>query len=147
MKRRPDDLRSIMARDRHLQQLLKQAGNFHLLTDRVRELLPSTLSHHVSAAVGRDQLLILFTDSPAWATRLRFTAPGLRAALGGFREVQVRVSPSPGLPPPEKNGGKQKVHLSRKAAEQIRLVAEAISDLRLRHTLSRLADHGDDKEY
>ena len=79
--------------------MLQRAGNFHSLTEKAQGLLPSGLSAHLTAAIARDQVLVLFTDSPAWATRLRFAAPGLRAALGGFREVQVRVVPAAGTPP------------------------------------------------
>ena len=147
MKHRPKDLRSIIARDDHLQQLLIRAGSFQVLTDQVRALLPSTLSGHLSAAIGRDQILVLFTDSPAWATRLRFTAPGLRSALEGFREVQVKVVPASAAPAPDKGSGTPRARLSRQAAAQIRLMAESISDPQLRQTLGRLAAHGDDGEY
>ncbi len=147
MKHRPTDLRSIIKRDKHLQQLLQRAGDFHSLTGKLQGLLPSGLSAHLTAAIAHDQVLVLFTDSPAWATRLRFAAPGLRAALGGFREVQVRVVPAAGAPPCAKDSSRQKAHLSAEAAEQIRIMAATISDPDLRQALNRLAAHGDDKEY
>jgi len=40
-----------------------------------------------------------------------------------------------------------KPHMSREAARQIRAMAETLSDPDLKRTLTRLADHGADKEY
>jgi hypothetical protein len=145
MTHRLAHLRSIFNGDGHLQQLLEHADSLVCLTRQVREMLPSGLSAHLSAAVGRDRVLVLYTDSPAWATRLRFAAPGLRAALSGFDDTQVRVVPGSSGPAPGTGSGSRKARLSRRAAEQIRVMAGTISDPELRQTLARLAERGLDE--
>jgi hypothetical protein len=144
MTHRLAHLRSIISGDGHLQQLLEQADSLVCLTRQVRGMLPSGLSAHLSAAIGRERVLVLYTDSPAWATRLRFAAPGLRAALSGFDDTQVQVVPDAPGPAPGSGKGSRKARLSHRAAEQIRVMAGTISDPDLRQTLTRLAQHGDD---
>lgn len=51
-----------------------------LLRD-VRQCLPADLAPHCLSAHLRDQLMVLHTDSPAWATRLRYVAPQLISVL------------------------------------------------------------------
>ena len=146
MKHQSTDLRSIFNRDSHLRKLIERAGDFQSLTDQVRNLLPPSLAEHLSAAVGRDHALVLITDSSAWATRFRFSAPGLKASLKEFAEIQVRVVPDSATYS-SKDSGHHKAHLSRTAAEQIRIMAATISDPDLRKTLERIATHADSDTY
>ena len=66
----------------------------------LRRALPADLATHLSAAHLRDATLIVVADGPAWATRLRFLEPELKAALDArtrrvVRRVTVRVGPPP----------------------------------------------------
>jgi hypothetical protein len=71
--------------------------------------LPADLRPHLRGAHLRDATLVILADGPAWATRLRFLEPELKAALdprtrAQVRRVAVRVQlPDPaGRRPPEK---------------------------------------------
>lgn len=71
-----------------------RAGDLAL---RLRSLLDPALAQALSAAHVRDDgILVLFAQSPAWASRLRFEAPRLldacRAFVPAARGVQVRVT-------------------------------------------------------
>ncbi len=67
------------------------------LLGRVRKAVPAALAVHCRYCVMReDGRMVVFTDSPAWATRLRFYSPSLLAALnadGGMPigEILVRT--------------------------------------------------------
>lgn len=65
----------------------------------VREALPDGLGEHVWGAAVRERTLTVLVASAAWATRVRYHAPGLREDVGGkldapIDRVQVRVRPS-----------------------------------------------------
>lgn len=62
----------------------------------IQRRLPGFLAEHCRACVARDELLIVFTDSPAWATQLRFTLPGMLGELrtafhSDWQRTQIRV--------------------------------------------------------
>ena len=65
------------------------------LLNRVRRLLPDDLAAHCVAAQKRGQHLILHTDSPVWATRLRYFAPQLNSLLKAddpsLRGIKVKL--------------------------------------------------------
>jgi hypothetical protein len=66
------------------------------LQRRIRRALEPDLRPHCLHATLEGGRLTLVSDSPVWASRLRFGAPGLMAALAGERpvtEVRVRVAP------------------------------------------------------
>jgi len=78
---------------------------FRSLLDRVelhrqilslaRGVLPETLAAHCQDCLIKGSRVLVFTDSPAWASQLRFYAPNILAQLNSsaghhFSEVQVR---------------------------------------------------------
>jgi hypothetical protein len=67
------------------------------LQRRIRRALEPDLRPHCLHATLEGGRLTLVSDSPVWASRLRFGAPGLMAALAGegpaVSEVRVRVAP------------------------------------------------------
>lgn len=77
-----------------------------LLTD-VRQCLPADLAKHCAAAQLREGTLVLHTDSPAWATRLRYLAPQLVSVLAdeypALREIKIRLLIEQVAPTPAKN--------------------------------------------
>ena len=65
----------------------------------VRDALPEGLGDRVWGAALRDGTLTVLVGSAAWATRIRYHAPGLREAAGArlgvtVERVVVRVRPS-----------------------------------------------------
>ena len=65
------------------------------LLQQVRQFLPGDLMERCRAAQIRDQRLVLHTESPVWATRLRYLAPQLLSLLRhehpGLTGVTVKV--------------------------------------------------------
>ncbi|MEE9343388.1 MAG: DUF721 domain-containing protein, partial [Gammaproteobacteria bacterium] len=54
------------------------------------EILPEPVNSHFDILNVRDGVLILMTDSPAWATRIRFLEPQLISSLAEKRMLKVR---------------------------------------------------------
>lgn len=65
------------------------------LLQAARLALPENLRSHCVHCVARDDSLILYADSPAWACQLRYYGPHLRLAVEAasgcsYREIRVR---------------------------------------------------------
>jgi hypothetical protein len=127
-----------------LKALLAHAARLESLSRQISAWLPEPLAEHARVANVDPQRLVLQTDSPAWATRLRYLAPPLLAYLkqqpdlAGLLNVQVRIRPAasgtadrPGRRP----------QFSRLASESLQAAAEGHSDAELRDALIRLAEH------
>ena len=61
----------------------------------VREGVPEFLSAHCLYAIAKGDRLLIYVDSPAWGSQLRFYGPSLLERLErttgyGFKELQVR---------------------------------------------------------
>jgi hypothetical protein len=65
------------------------------LLAELRRLLPGELADHCVAAQQRGPQLVLHVDSPVWATRLRFLAPGLLELLRpenpGLHDIRFKL--------------------------------------------------------
>lgn len=89
-----------LKQDHKLAALLAQARLHDRLLGRIRQTLPEPLGAHCLYCVLRgDGQLILYTDSAAWASKLRFYQSELRLALGEIgplNSIQVRVLLPPG---------------------------------------------------
>ena len=131
-----------------LQHILDHARVLEQLTRRLRRHLEPALAPHCQVANYREGTLVISTDSPVWATRLRYQLPQLRRQLAadhslqGLSDIRLRVRPASRplreqLPPPEP--------LSRDSALLISGIAESISDPGLRSALLRFARHGLDR--
>ncbi len=85
-----------------LAEAARRAGK---LEQTLRRALPADLQPHLRGAHLRDATLVILADGPAWATRLRFLEPELKAALDArtrrdIRRVAVRVQlPDPASRP------------------------------------------------
>lgn len=129
---------SFLGRDSHLKQLVEQARANSELLLTVQQWLPAPLHLHCHAAHVHDGQLVLYTDSPAWVMRLRFSAPqileGLRKTLPNLRGVRVRVQ----LAQPSRQRRRQRPAIPRSAATTLREAAAGIEDPALRAALERL---------
>jgi hypothetical protein len=63
---------------------------------QLRLLLPEELRPHLVEVLEKPGELVLFTDSAAWAGRLKLAAPGLATVAAGRRQV-VRIMPRSGF--------------------------------------------------
>jgi hypothetical protein len=97
MSGKPRQLKDLLAGN-DLSQLVDRAREAGELASQVRGLLPEELSAHVTGAVLHEETVVILADSAAWASRIRFQAPGLVAQLaprfdGAVAHVRVKVRP------------------------------------------------------
>jgi hypothetical protein len=114
----------------------------------VRDKLTPPLDNHCLHASLDEGKLTLVTDSPAWASRLRFFAPDLIGALGlGFgriEECRIRVQPprSMGQGGQGLGGEMNAPRLSPATARLLLDAADAQGETDLGRALRRLAVSG-----
>ena len=142
MTSRPVALRSFLEANRQFGNLLQRVRESQRTIHQVRKILPIDLRPHLSAALRDGDRLVLFADSPVWASRLRFAVPVLRVSLEPVRHIRIRVAPSGGsssrirMEPGPRFGA-----MSPQNAAQIRTIAATVSDPELSGALRRLASH------
>ncbi len=66
------------------------------MLDRIRGVLPPPLSRHVFHCVKNDKKLLIYTDSAAWASQIRFYNNDLLTAIASTDEpaaesLQIRI--------------------------------------------------------
>lgn len=122
-----------------LAEAARRAGK---LEQTLRRALPPYLKPHLRGAHLRDATLVILADGPAWATRLRFLEPELKAALDvrtrrDIRRVAVRVQlPDPAARP--RSVPEPRV-LSAAASAALDASSARIKDPALAAALTRLA--------
>lgn len=134
----PQPIVKTFEQDSALAALLAQARLHERLLDKIRQILPPPLNAHCLYCVLRGgSQLILYTDSTAWAFKLRFYRKELRKAvgeIGPLNSIQVRLllptsrvkKPSPlTIPAPE-------------VLNQLEHDAAMVSDLQIKRALQRL---------
>jgi len=123
--------------------LVRSVHRRQALLAQVRKALPSPLASHCVAAGLSGDRLILFADSPAWGSRLRFLAPGLITALAkagtAARDARVRVLIPENAP---RQRPRPRPTLSSANAGLLAQVAQDITDPALREAIKRLARWG-----
>ena len=97
MARRPQSVRRLLKDKPTLRFLELEISAQKVLLDQVRQLLPDDVASHCIAAQQHDQQLVLHTDSPVWATRLRYASSGLlnllKPAYPSLSAIKVRLLP------------------------------------------------------
>lgn len=141
MKRtkQPRSLNSFLGKDSHLRQLVKQAQANTALLQAVQGCLPSPLDQHCLAAHIHEGQLVLFTDSPAWVMRFRFSTPQILAELHktrpNLRGVRVRVQ----LVQQSRPRTRRRPMLSQEARAMLRETAAGVDNPGLKAALKRLS--------
>jgi hypothetical protein len=113
-----------------------------LLLRRIRAELPQSLAIHVLYCVVNEKKLLLYTDSAAWASQLRFLKQNvLQAACDAqghpFEKLQIRILADQTGKSPQTE---RKANLP--SAEKIAMIrnqANAIGDSQLQQALQRLS--------
>lgn len=127
-----DVVRNLVAATRRLQ----------VLTDALRECLPTEERPHLRAVTLANQGGVMWVDSPAWATRFRYSVPvflNLLRKLPGAEKIttlQVKTLPREMLEVAESLPLRR---LSAEAEQTISACAAHIEDPMLRAALQRLA--------
>ena len=95
MAHSPKSVRHLLKDKPTLKILELEISTQKALLAAVRRLLPGQLADHCIAARQRGPQLVLHVDSPVWATRLRFLAPGLlellRAEYPTLLDIRVKL--------------------------------------------------------
>jgi hypothetical protein len=118
------------------------------LLTAVRRALPPPLDTHCLHAAVNDGVLVLTTDSPTWASRLRFSTPDLLKALAGkvcsvsCCRILVQPSCGSGAAAPRQQRG---ARLSPAVADHLLEAAAATEDPELAEALRRVARAGGDR--
>jgi len=143
MARGPNSLTGVLKSSGIARDLLSQAQDMQRLLPRVRKHLPSPLESHCRAALVKKRQLILFVDSPAWASRLRYYSRNLRSLLlrEGMRVDRVSVRVMISEAPHQHIRRRAAKRLSTDNASLIRQTAEGIGDEGLSAALRRLGSH------
>ncbi len=140
MASRPTPVNDLL--QRRLRQLADAAAGHARVADLVREALPRELADHCLGALVHGDELVLYVDSPGWATRLRFLAPTLfpRLATHGIacRRSRVRVQP-PGERIAPVAPARQTVRAGPAAVRAVSSAAAAAGSDALADALRRLA--------
>lgn len=122
--------------------LIKKAQELAMLNELIQNFLPALLKRHVSVANFRQGNLILFVESAAWATRLRYQIPTLLQSLrtdGKLYQlctIDYRIKPRADHTTPPR----PRPTLSATAKELISDAATHIKNKRLKHSMRRLAE-------
>lgn len=138
-----------------LQQLWEKNQQVQQVNQTLPDILPKPLSLHCRVVNVREQTAVIYTDSAAWATRLRYLVPQI---LQGWQQyslmitkVEIRVHletfvpTEPVLHPtraPETTLSKTRgpYPLTQNAANYLRHTADTTSHPRLKAVLLRLAN-------
>lgn len=143
MARRPRPITDYLAKGSPLNSLLTQEKANNTLLVRIRQNVPSTLAEHCLGAVLQDNQLLIFVESSAWASKLRFLSRGLcqkmRKEGVPIDKVVARVFLHGQLKPKKKRVSKRELTASNAAL--INQTAESIADPELRAALKRLSNH------
>lgn len=95
MARSPKSVRHLLKDKPTLKRLELEISAQKALLARIRLSVPDDLALHCAAAQIQGRQLVLHTDSPAWATRLRYIAPQLLSLLRpdypSMSEIKIKV--------------------------------------------------------
>jgi hypothetical protein len=142
--RPPPDINSILAcRTETASALYHHALRLIEMQKRLRAELPAPLNEHVTVANSQKGTLVIYTDSAAWAARLRFRVPEMLKSINEIpldaplQAIRIKVRPpdTTRLPPAAR------LSISDDTARLLQYMAESISDPGLRASLLRLSRH------
>jgi hypothetical protein len=135
-------INSVLRSETALTKFHARSREHSALLQQVRRLLPSPLDQHCLAAVLRDQRLILFTDSSAWASRLRYFSRDLVFELQQERLKVTKASIHILAADRQKKRKRRHIlRISQKNAQLLRQIADDTSDPALSDALRRLSRH------
>ncbi len=135
-------LQSILnAGSQNFAEIHQRIALLQAIQDKLQATLPPPLSDNfVIANISKDTI-VLHTQSPAWASKLRFNTPLILECIKEFYDAappkSLRIKVVPGSPQPATP--KRKLSISSKNAQLIKSTAESIKDSHLRESLLRLS--------
>lgn len=137
-----------------LQQLWEKNHQVQQVNQTLPNILPEPLLQHCRVVNVREQIAVIYTDSAAWATRLRYLVPQILQVWQQhsftITKIEIRVhletfsstESTSSVAPPETTVSKNRgpYPLTQNAANYLRHTAEATTHPRLKAVLLRLAN-------
>ncbi|MFO1372074.1 MAG: DciA family protein [Candidatus Competibacteraceae bacterium] len=129
--------------DSVLGRLMAGAAQLNRLNQIFRAYLPPHLHGHAILVRLDEEAWLVQTDSPSWATRLRYALHDIRQALGQhlgltLPKPHIQVRPA-ALPPPSR---RRRLTLTEQNVKVLESAARTVPDSRLRAALLQLIVHG-----
>lgn len=124
-----------------LKALFARTAQITALQQKIQNELDPPLREHLFVADFDSSALTLYTDSPAWAAKLRYNIPVITriaqvsCGLTELRSVRIKVV----LPETDTTSTKRKIKLSDQTKQLIRETIESTKDPQLRSALLRLS--------
>jgi hypothetical protein len=149
MNGKPKPLKNYLQNCTEFATILANMQQNSSILELVQGLLPPPLNEHCVGLVAKNDQLILFASSSAWASRMRFLSPELITKLKNNNiyinkiSVKVMVDLLERKSHP-KHGGAQP--LSTKSADLVQRVADHTPDPDLQAALRRLSSHRKNRE-
>ena len=113
------------------------------LQDNLKANLSAPLNEHVTVANYDNKTLIIQTDTPAWAAKLRFKIPDLlsvlreNCGLTDLKTIRIKIS----VPENKRTVSEKHLVLSNQSSDIIRNMANTITDPDLRQTLLKISEN------
>ncbi|MBF8268334.1 MAG: hypothetical protein HW386_43 [Gammaproteobacteria bacterium] len=133
----------LSSRSQSLSKLVGQVSRILICQSRLRSELGPPLSEHLHVANYSNDSLMLHTDSPAWASRLRFNIQNIlnivrqNCGLNELKSVRIKVV----IQNTDSEPVKRMNCLSQSTTKLIENTARSIKDHKLRTSLFNLAKH------
>ena len=135
--------RLLTERGSTLASLFAHAQRLARIQSELHARLPAALASHVTVANADDATIVIHTDSPAWAARLRYQIPAILdiareyCALASVQNIRIKVK----IPAVVSDPPAREPVLSDRARRALLQSAEATDDPELQASLRRLARH------
>jgi hypothetical protein len=82
---------SLSFKNRTMAYFYSQIQQQHLILQRIQAVLPEQLAKQVRHCLIRDKKLLIYTDSAAWASQLRFYNSAILAAIAPLTRTLVEI--------------------------------------------------------
>ena len=94
----PSQIKDLLSRGPQLRELASRLPQQQSWVQWLRELVPAELATHIVNAVPKGAELVVFADSAAWCTRLRYALVAIEAQIAArdtaVQRTRVRVAVS-----------------------------------------------------
>lgn len=140
----------LLSSNEQLNILYTHAKVISALTEKLQKHLSPSLSSHCTVGNYTDETLILFAETSAWATKLRYCSPEIlnytkrECGLPRLKSVRIKVSPDLNKLNQSRlplNPSIRKGALSKKSADFIKSAASSISDPALQKSILKISKH------
>jgi hypothetical protein len=92
----PSKIKDLLSRGPQLRELAARLPQQQSWVQWLRELVPAELAAHIVNAVPKGAELVVFADSAAWCTRLRYTLVAIQSQIAArdaaVQRTRVRVA-------------------------------------------------------